>query len=112
MEKLEIRAVNRYVRIATSKGMDFSRCIQGKSYRDALAIAEISPRKAARHFLKTLKCAASIAEAQGENPDDLVVVKAVADPGPTLKRFRPKARGMAGRIHKRSSHLTVVLGKI
>ena len=62
---MEVRAVTRYVRIAPSKGMDFSRVIQGKSYADALAIAEISPRKAAKLFAKTLKCAKAAAAESG-----------------------------------------------
>ena len=106
---MEVRAVTRYVRIAPSKGMDFSRVIQGKPYAEALAIAEISPRKAAKLFAKTLKCARAAAAESGMNEASLMVKTAVADPGPMLKRFRPKARGMAGIIRKRMSHFTVVL---
>ena len=106
---MEVRAVTQYVRIAPSKGMDFSRVIQGKPYAEALAIAELSPRKAARLFAKTLKCAKAAAAESGLNEASLKVKTAVADPGPMLKRFRPKARGMAGRIRKRMSHFTVVL---
>ncbi len=106
---MEVRAVTRYVRIAPSKGMDFSRSLVGKSYKDALAMAELSPRKAGRLFAKTLKCAAASAVEKGLNEASLTVKLAVADPGPMLKRFRPKARGMAGKIRKRMSHFTVVL---
>ena len=62
---MEVRAVTRYVRIAPSKGMDFSRVIQGKPYAEALAIAELSPRKAAKLFAKTLKCAKAAAAESG-----------------------------------------------
>ncbi len=106
---MEVRAVTKYVRIAPSKGMDFARVIQGKSCMDALAIAELSPRKAGRLFAKTLKCAVAAAGEKNLNVATLSVKTAVADPGPMLKRFRPKARGSAGRIRKRMSHFTVVL---
>ena len=77
---MEVRAVTRYVRIAPSKGMDFSRVIQGKPYAEALAIAEISPRKAAKLFAKTLKCARAAAAESGMNEASLMVKTAVADP--------------------------------
>lgn len=107
---MEVRAVTRYVRISPSKASDFSRTIQGKPVAEALAMAELSPRKAARLFAKTLKSALANAENNYElKKETLKVKQAVANPGPMLKRFRPKARGMAGRIRKRMSHFTVVL---
>ena len=102
---MEFRAITRYVRISPSKAAEISRLIQGKPVVEALAIVEISPRKAARLFAKTLKSAVANAEKNDKNP----VKKAAADPGPMLRRYRPKARGMAGRIRKRMSHFTVVL---
>ena len=72
--------------IAPSKGMDFSRVIQGKPYAEALAIAEISPRKAAKLFAKTLKCAKAAAAESGMNEASLMVKTAVADPGPDAAR--------------------------
>ena len=107
---MEVRAVTKYVRISPSKATDFSRVIQGKNVSEAMAIAAISPRKAARLFLETLKSALANAENNHElKRESLVVKQAVANPGPMLKRYRPKARGMAGRIRKRMSHFTVVL---
>ena len=109
---MEVRAITRYVRISPSKAAQISRLIQGKSVTEALAIVEISPRKAARLFAKTLKSAIANAENSDKNPmkkETLKVKKAAADPGPMLRRYRPKARGMAGRIRKRMSHFTVVL---
>lgn len=107
---MEVRAVTRYVRISPSKASDFSRVIQGKPVAEALAITELSPRKAARLFAKTLKSALANAENnENLNKTTLKVKQATADPGPMLKRYRPKARGMAGRIRKRMSHFTVVL---
>ncbi len=107
---MEVRAVTKYVRISPQKASDFSRTIQGKPVMDALAMAELSPRKAARLFAKTLKSALANAVNNHElNQEVLKVKEAVANPGPMLKRFRPRARGMAGRIRKRMSHFTVVL---
>ncbi len=107
---MEVRAVTKYVRISPQKAQEVSRLLQGKSVTDAMAIAEISPRKAARLFAKTLKSALANAENNYELKKEALKVKlAAADPGPMLKRFRPKARGMAGRIRKRMSHFTVIL---
>ena len=107
---MEVRAVTRYVRISPQKAQDFSQVIQGKPVKEAMAIAELSPRKAARLFAKTLKSALANAENNHDlKKADLKVKRAAADPGPMLKRFRPKARGMAGRIRKRMSHFTVIL---
>jgi len=109
---MEVRAITKYVRISPSKAAEISRLIQGKPVVEALAIVELSPRKAARLFAKTLKSAVANAENDEKNSvkkEQLKVLKAAADPGPMLKRYRPKARGMAGRIRKRMSHFTVVL---
>ena len=107
---MEVRAVTKFVRISPQKATEFSRVIQGKPVTEAMAIAELSPRKAARLFYKTLKSALANAENNHElNKNALKVKQAVANPGPMLKRYRPKARGMAGRIRKRMSHFTVVL---
>ena len=107
---MEVRAVTKYVRISPLKAQDFSHVIQGKSVTEALAIAELSPRKAARLFAKTLRSALANAENNYELKKDALKVKqAVANPGPMLKRFRAKARGSAGRIRKRTSHLEVIL---
>jgi len=70
----------------------------------------LSPRKAARLFEKTLKSAIANAEHNNKiDASDLIVKTAVVGPGPTLKRFRPRARGMAGRIQKKTSHFTIIL---
>ena len=111
-KKMEFRAITKNVRISPSKANEISRLIQGKPVVEAMAIVEISPRKAARLFAKTLKSAVANAENDEKNSvkkEQLKVLKAAADPGPMLKRYRPKARGQAGRIRKRTSHFTVVL---
>jgi large subunit ribosomal protein L22 len=71
---------------------------------------EISPRKAAKIFLKTLKSAMANAVNNNDIEERVLVVKsAYVGPGAILRRFRPKARGSAGRIRKRTAHFTVVV---
>lgn len=107
---MEVKAITKYVRISPEKARHVARLLPGKKVREALAVVDLSPRKAARLFGKTLRSAIANAENNNDLDRDALIVKtATADPGPTLKRFRPKARGMAGRICKRTSHLTVVL---
>ncbi len=110
---MEVRALTKNVRISPEKARHVSRLIQGKSVREALAICDLSPRKAARLIGKTLRSAVANAENNAElSSKDLVVKYAIVNAGSMLKRFRPKARGSAGRIRKRTSHLEVVLSDI
>ena len=77
---------------------------------EALAIVDLSPRKAAALIGKTLRSAVANAENNCDvNRKALTVKAALVSPGPIIRRFRPKARGSAGRIRKRTSHLEVVL---
>lgn len=107
---MEVKAVTKYVRISPEKARHVARLLQGKSAEEALSIVELVPRKAARLLGKTLKSAVANAENNDNlNRSDLMVKEAIVGPGPTIKRFKTKARGMAGRILKRTSHFTVVL---
>ena len=107
---MEVMAIAKDVRMSPSKARDLARAIQGRSVSEALKITEFSERKAAFHLGKTLKSAIANAENNFElSADDLVVKEAVVDMGRTLKRWQPKARGSAGRILKRSSHIKIVL---
>lgn len=84
--------------------------IQGKSAVEALAIVELSPRKAAGLLGDTLRSAVANAENNLDvNRKELTVKAALVSPGPIIKRFRAKARGSAGRIRKRTSHLEIIL---
>ncbi|MEA4862111.1 50S ribosomal protein L22 [bioreactor metagenome] len=110
---MEVRALTKNVHISPEKARHISRLLQGVSVREALAICELSPRKAARLFGKTLKSAVANAENNSELASkDLKVKFAIVNAGTMLKRFRPKARGSAGRIRKRTSHLEIVLSDI
>ena len=110
---MEVRAITRNVRISPEKAIEVSRLLQGKSVTEALAIVDLSPRKAARLLGKTLRSAVANAENNFDlDPKKLVVKEAIIGPGPTMKRFRPKARGSAGKILKRTSHLRITLTDI
>ena len=107
---MEIRAYTKNVRISPEKARHVSRIIQGKSAVEALAIVSLSPRKAAGLIGDTLRSAVANAEINnGLDRKELTVKAALVSPGPIIKRFRPKARGSAGRIRKRTSHLEVIL---
>ncbi len=107
---MEVKTVSRFVRISPEKARHVARLLPGKKAGDALRMVELVPRKAARLLGKTLRTAIADAEHNFDlKGGDLTVLKAEVGPGPTLKRFRPKARGMAGRVLKRTSHFTIVL---
>ena len=106
---MEATAKTKNARISANKAREVSRLIQGKSYNEALKLVTFANKKAAGIIKKTLISAKANAENNHQAGDDLVVKLAVVGEGPTMKRFRPKARGMAGRINKRTSHVTIVL---
>jgi large subunit ribosomal protein L22 len=100
-----------YVRSSASKVRVVLNLIRGKDVRSADEILQFTDREAARLVRKVLASAVANAVNNDElDPDDLYVKACFADEGPTLKRFTPRARGRAGRINKRTSHITVVVG--
>ncbi len=109
---MEARAVARYVRIAPRKARQVAMLIKGKAASDAMAILKHTPKKGAEVIGKVLKSAIANAEHNFElNRGDLYVVDARVDEGPTMKRWRPRMRGIPVHILKRTSHITVVLGE-
>src|SRR5205814_5630776 len=105
-----VRARARYVRTPARKARMVCLQLPGKSVAQARAILAFTPREAARDWSKLLESAVANAENNHELVgDDLKVLAAYADEGPTLKRFRPRAMGRATRIRKRTSHLTITL---
>ena len=109
---MEKKAISKYVRISPFKARQVTHLLPGKLVSEAIALLEFSPKKAARLVGKTLHSAVANAvndERSAVTADDLYVKEAVIGEGPTMKRFRPKARGMAGRILHRTSHITVVV---
>jgi large subunit ribosomal protein L22 len=106
----EVRAEARYVRAAPRKAQLVVDQIRGRSVPEARTILAFMTRDAARDVAKVLHSAAANAEANhGLDSDELVVSVAFVGEGPTLKRWRPRARGRVGRIHKRTCHITLGL---
>ncbi len=110
VERPVVRAKAKYVRTSARKARLVCDHIRGRSVPDARAILDHAPRAVARDWSKLLESAVANAENNHELPgDDLVVLIAQADEGPTLRRFRPRAQGRASRINKRTSHLSIAL---
>jgi large subunit ribosomal protein L22 len=104
-------ATARFVRVSARKARLVLDQIRGKPVGDALATLEFTPRAAARLIEKVLRSAVANAEHnhQVRNLDDLRVVRAIADGGPSLKRVQPRAMGRAFFIKHRTSHLTIAV---
>src|SRR5918994_980707 len=106
---LAVHNGKKFVRVSARKARLVLDQIRGKSVGDALATLEFTPRAAARLIEKVLRSAVANAEHnhQVRNLDDLRVVQAVADGGPSMKRVQPRAMGRAFFIKHRTSHLTI-----
>jgi ribosomal protein L22 len=108
--ELIVRARSKYVRSAPRKARLVMGHIRGKEVEQARAILNHAPRSVAEEILKLLNSAVANAESAYElGPEELRVVKAVVDEGPTIKRYRPRALGRATPIKKRTSHMTIEL---
>ena len=109
-EKQLVRAQAKWVRMSARKGRVVAEHIRGRSVPEARAVLAFTQRAAAREIEKVLASAVANAEANhGLVGDELVVHTAVVDEGPTLKRWRARARGRVARIHKQTCHVTVLL---
>jgi large subunit ribosomal protein L22 len=110
---VEIKAVAKYIRISPRKARQVMDLIRGKSVAEASAILTLVPNRAKEPVIgKVLNSAVANAEHNANmNRDNLIVVKAFVDEGPTLKRFKPRAMGRADRILRRTSHITVVVSE-
>ncbi len=103
-------AVARFVRVTAQKSRRVGDLIRGESVDNALAILQFAPQAVAQNFYKLVDSAAANAETtEGLDRSQLVITTVHVDEGPTMKRWRPRAKGAANRILKRSSHLTVVV---
>jgi large subunit ribosomal protein L22 len=106
----EVRAQAKWVRTSARKARLVLEHIRGRTVPEARTVLAFSERAVARDIERVLRSAVANAEANhGLVGDDLVISAAFADEGPTLKRWRPRARGRVGAIKKRTCHITVEL---
>jgi large subunit ribosomal protein L22 len=112
-EQQSVRAQARWVRMSARKARLVTDHIRGRSVPEARTVLAFTPRAAAREIEKVLSSAVANAEANhGLIGDELYVSTAVVDEGPTLKRWRARARGRVARIKKRTCHITVELAPL
>jgi len=109
---MEVKSTTKFVRLSPKKARDVAREIQGLPVSMALDILSFTPKKAAYLINKTLKTAMADAENNFElDADGMIVKEAVIGAGPTHKRHKPRARGSAGAILKRTSHISITLAE-
>lgn len=103
-----VSATAKYVRVAPRKARMVVDQIRNKSVTKALEVLQFCDRAASEDVEKVLRSAVANAfQNNGLREDDLVIAEAYVDEGPTLKRIRPRAKGSASRINKRTSHITI-----
>jgi large subunit ribosomal protein L22 len=107
---MRVSATAKYLRGSTRKTRLVTEAIKGRPVEEAAALLRFMPQAAAASVARVLKSAAANAE-NNHNlaADELVVVDAIANEGPTIKRFRPRAQGRAFPIHKPMTHITIVV---
>ena len=109
MSKERVTAKAKYLRTSPQKAGLVLALIRGQSLAEARKILKFSEKRVAKSILKTLNSATANALAKGLKEEDLKVVKATADSGPTFKRTRFVSRGRVHRILKRTAHVTIEL---
>jgi large subunit ribosomal protein L22 len=109
-EQQEVRAQAKWLRITPRKARLVVDHIRGRSVPEARSVLAFTPRAAAREIEKVLASAVANAEANHDLiGDELVITAAYVDEGPTIKRWRPRARGRVARVKKRTCHVTLKL---
>ncbi|HHX00833.1 MAG TPA: 50S ribosomal protein L22 [Acholeplasmataceae bacterium] len=107
---MEAKAIARTVRIAPRKVRLVVDLVRGKSVAEAASILRLTPKASSVVVEKVLKSAtANAVNNLNLDQSKLYIKEAYVDEGPTLKRYRPRAKGSAGSILKRTSHITIVL---
>jgi len=110
---MQAKAVSKYNRISARKTRLVADMVRGQKVAVAFNVLKFTPKKAARLVEKTLRSAVANAENNfGMDKKDLSISAITIDEGPTLKRHRPRARGMASAIFKRTAHITIVVESI
>jgi large subunit ribosomal protein L22 len=109
-DRMRVRAQAKWVRTSARKARIVLEHIRGRTVPEARTVLAFANRAVATDIEKVLKSAVANAEANhGLDGDELIVEAAYADVGPTLKRWKPRARGRVNRIRKRTCHVTLVL---
>ena len=114
---MEAKAQAKYVRCTPMKARRMINVVRGKRAVEAVNVLRFAPQAAAVPVRKVIESAIANARVKAEkanerfDENELFIVTAFVDEGPTLKRFRPRAQGRAGRILKRTSHITVIVGE-
>ena len=107
---MRVSATAKYLRGSTRKANLVAATIRGRPVEEAAALLRFMPQHAARDIEAVLKSATANAENNHNlSAEDLVVVEATANEGPTLKRWQPRAQGRAFPIHKGQTHITIVV---
>jgi large subunit ribosomal protein L22 len=107
---MEVRAVSKYVRISPRKVHKVIGAVKGKPVENGIQILKFMPQKAASILEKIVRSAVANADHNADiDIDSLVIRNITADQGPSLKRWKARARGRGTRILKRTSHITVIL---
>jgi large subunit ribosomal protein L22 len=107
---MEVRAVAKYIRISSRKVRLVVDLVRGRPVNEAMNLLRFMPQSAARDVSAVIKSAVANAEQNNHmSAEDLFITRIMADEGPTMKRFRPRAHGRASPILKRSTHITVVV---
>ncbi len=109
---MEVKAMHRYARISAQKVRMIVGAVKGRPVEEAINVLRFMPQKSASLVGKVMRSAVANADENTSlDIDELIVKNVIADQGPSLKRFRARARGRGSRILKRTSHITVVLGE-
>ena len=112
-ERSGTKASAKYMRFSASKARTVLDLIRGLPVKSADEVLQFTDRDAATVIRKVLASAVANAQHNDEqDPEELYVIACYADEGPTLKRFKPRAKGRAGRINKRTCHITVVVARL
>jgi len=107
---MRVTATAKYIRGSTRKTRLVTQAIKGKRVEEAAAFLRFMPQHAARDVAAVLKSATANAENNHNlSAEDLVIVEAHANEGPTMKRWQPRAQGRAFPIHKPMTHITIVV---
>jgi large subunit ribosomal protein L22 len=107
---MRVSATAKYLRGSTRKARLVTTAIKGKPVEEAAALLRFMPQNAARDIARVLKSATANAENNHNlSAEDLIIVDAIANEGPTIKRWRPRAQGRAFPIHKGMTHITIIV---